>query len=318
MIYQKFDCARLRLKSLDEREHDLDISVIKPLQNRSPRPKLADAADIALQGRKNNGSVIFMMGGHVIRSGVQNYLIDLMQRKIITCMVMNGACIIHDFELAMIGKTTESVEKYIKEGQFGLWQETGRINDIVAAGIKKSMGLGESVGRFIWESDFPYKQLSLLGMAWHCGVPVSVSVGIGSDIIHEHPNFDGAAFGAASHLDFLRFAAELENIGGGLLANFGSAVAAPEVFLKALAMVKNALKNEGRALKGFTTLVCDLVPLPENPQANPPSKSDYRYYFRPWKTMLVRTVSDGRSIYVQGPHVETIPEFWTAAVGGTP
>jgi hypothetical protein len=310
--YREFDLTRLRLLPLAERVHDLDLSVLRELAPRAPRPQLAEAGAAIARARADKASVIFMMGAHVIRSGLQRYLIDLMRRGVITCLSLNGACVIHDFELAMIGKTTESVARYIARGQFGLWRETGRINDIVARGARQGQGLGECVGAYVAGSDFPHKDISLLAAAWELGVPATVHVGIGADIIHEHPNCDGAAFGAASHRDFLRFAAELDHVDHGFVANFGSAVTAPEVFLKALAMVRNGRFHEGRSMAGFTTLVTDLVPLPGNPQDHAPEKSDARYYFRPWKTMLVRCVADGRGMYVQGRHEETIPELWTA------
>jgi len=135
-------------------------------------------------------------------------------------------------------------------------------------------------------------------------------VGIGYDIIHEHPNFDGAASGEASYLDFLELAAQLERLEGGVVMNFGSAVMAPEVYLKALAMVRNAAAAEGREIRRFTTLVCDLKEMPDSFRTEP-CKSDPAYYFRPWKTMLVRTVADGgESFYVRGRHDETIPGLW--------
>jgi len=315
--YRTFDVSRLHLLPLRERVNDLDLSVLRPLEPRPPRPLLAEAGAAIAAAGKHGASVIFMMGAHVIRSGLQHYLIDLMRRGTVTCLALNGACVIHDFELAMIGQTTESVARYIEEGQFGLWRETGLLNDIVGQGAREGKGLGECVGAYLAGSDFPHKDISLLAAAWELGVPVTVHVGIGADIIHEHPNCDGAALGAASYRDFLRFAAELDNVDHGFVANFGSAVTAPEVFLKALAMVRNARVHEGRTMAGFTTLVTDLAALPEDPQNQAPQKNDARYYFRPWKTMLVRCVADGRGLYVQGRHEDTIPELWTAVRDAT-
>jgi len=137
-------------------------------------------------------------------------------------------------------------------------------------------------------------------------------VGIGYDIVHEFPNCDGAAYGATSYTDFLRFAKILESLEGGVVMNFGSAVMAPEIFLKALSMVRNVARQEGRQICHFTTLVCDLLNLPDNYHEEP-SKDNPYYYFRPWKTMLVRTVADGgESFYVKGHHAESIPALWTA------
>jgi hypothetical protein len=254
-----------------------------------------------------------MLGGHVLRSGVQNYLIDLMERGYISCLAVNGAVLIHDFELALIGKTTESVAKYIKEGHFGLWQETGRINDIINEAYRKDtkVGLGESIGQVIYEGDFPNKEISIFAAAYRLGIPLTVHVGIGYDIIHEHPNCDGAATGALSYNDFLKFAAVVQNLENGMVMNFGSAVMAPEVFLKALSMARNVAHQKNQKINNFTTVVCDLRQLPGNYRQEP-DKSEQDYYFRPWKTMLVRTTADGgKSYYIKGRHAETIPALWS-------
>jgi hypothetical protein len=145
------------------------------------------------------------------------------------------------------------------------------------------------------------------------GVPLTVHVGVGYDIIHEHPNCDGAALGAASYCDFLVFTQTVTRLEGGVLLNFGSAVMGPEVYLKALSMARNVAHQEGRVVKHFTTGVFDLVPLDGDTRRQAP-KSDPRYYYRPWKTILVRTVADGgESFYVQGDHRDTLPALYHAA-----
>lgn len=256
-----------------------------------------------------------MLGAHVLRAGVQRYLIDLMERGFITCMAFNGAGVIHDFEFALIGATTESVARYVKDGRFGLWQETGRINEIVSQAAREGLGLGEAVGRAIEEERFPHRDISLFAAGYRLGIPMTVHVGIGYDIVHEHPNCDGAAYGLASYTDFLRFVATLESLERGVVMNFGSAVMAPEVYLKALAMVRNVARQEDRRIAQFATLVCDLKPLGAD-HRNEASREDPGYYFRPWKTMLVRTVADGgESYYVQGHHRDTVPQLWTAIRG---
>jgi hypothetical protein len=147
-------------------------------------------------------------------------------------------------------------------------------------------------------------------------VPVTVHVGIGYDIIHEHPNCDGAALGAASYTDFLIFAQTVSQLEGGVLLNFGSAVMGPEVYLKALTMARNVAHQEGRSIARFTTAVFDLIPLEGDTRQQVP-KTDPRYYYRPWKTILVRTVADGgESFYVQGDHRLTVPALWKAAITG--
>jgi len=316
--YPLINRKALDIKPLAKRHHDLDISVISGLDN-AVNPLIckkfkAVAKDI-ISAKKKQASVILMIGGHVIRAGVQRYIIDLMERGYLSCIAMNGSGVIHDFELALIGATTESVARYVKEGQFGLWQETGRINDCIKQGYKKGLGMGEAVGRAISGGDFPYKDISLLAAGYRLKIPVTVHVGIGYDIIHEHPNCDGAATGAASYRDFLYFAKIIENLENGVVMNFGSAVMAPEVFLKALSMARNIAHQRHKAIKRFTALVCDLYKLPGN-FSKEPDKDRPGYYFRPWKTMLVRTVADGgKSFYVRGGHSETIPAIWKAING---
>lgn len=313
MKFPIFDTSRLSLLPLAEREHNLDLSVILPLEPMDQvNERLAAVAKRIVQAQKRGSAVVLMMGAHVLRSGVQRYVIDLVERGFISCIATNGGCTIHDFEFALIGQTTESVANYISEGQFGLWQETGRINDIVSAAAEDKLGLGEAVGRVIEEERFPHRDISLLAAGYRLGIPVTVHVGIGYDIVHELPNCDGAAYGATSYTDFLRFTKVLESLEGGVVMNFGSSIMAPEVFLKALSMVRNLARQENNEIRKFTTLVCDLYPLPED-FAHEPTKNSAQYYFRPWKTMLVRTVADGgNSFYVQGHHAQTVPELWTA------
>ncbi len=268
------------------------------------------------EARERGAEVILMMGAHVLRSGVQRYLIDLMERGLITAVAGNGACAIHDYELALIGATTESVARYIQEGQFGLWEETGRLNDMIARAASEGLGLGEALGQEIAEGDYPRKDISVLAAAWRLGIPFTVHVGIGYDIIHEHPNCDGAALGAASYRDFLIFAKVVERLEHGVVMNFGSAIMSPEVFLKALAMVRNVAAQKGGKVSEFTTLVCDLHDLPCD-YRHEAAKSSPSYYFRPWKTMLVRTVADGgTSYYVKGHHADTVAQLWTAVQDG--
>lgn len=311
--YPTFDRAALRLLPLARRENDLAASVIRdPAPTATVREPFARIAERLVAARRTGATRALMLGAHVLRRGLQRYLVDLMESGCLDVVAVNGACAIHDFELALIGATTESVARYVREGQFGLWRETGRLNDIVRQAAGDGLGLGEAVGRAVWEGDFPGKADSLLARAYALGVPVTVHVGIGCDITHEHPNCDGAAYGAASYRDFLVFAQCLTRLAGGVVMNFGSAVTAPEVFLKALAMVRNAALARGGDPGTFATLVCDLRPLPDTYAREAP-KSDPDYYFRPWKTMLVRALGQGgESRYVRGDHAETVPELWTA------
>ncbi|MBU4263801.1 MAG: hypothetical protein KKC76_18250 [Proteobacteria bacterium] len=311
--YEEFDRSRLNILPLADRQHDLDLSAILPLdQVAVDHGELVEVAKRIRAARQEGRPVVLMMGAHVLRAGVQRYLIDMMEQGYLSCVAMNGAGVIHDFEFAAIGATTESVAHYIRDGRFGMWRDTGRINDIIAAGAKDGLGLGEAVGRVIEQEAFPRRDISVLAAGYRLGIPITVHVGIGYDIIHELPNCDGAALGAASYRDFLIFARVLEGLERGVIMNFGSAVMGPEVYLKALAMARNVANREKREIRHFTSLVCDLAPLPED-YSSEPCKSNSMYYFRPWKTILVRTVADGgKSFYVQGGHAETIPQLWTA------
>lgn len=312
-----FNRNTLDIRPLAERRHDLDVSIINRIEEAKIsgiNKKISIVARRIIQAKKKESSVILMMGAHVIRLGVQRYLIDLMERGYISCIAMNGGGMIHDFEFALIGATTESVARYIKEGQFGLWKETGGINDLINSAYREnfSIGMGEAVGREIEKGDFPHRDISILAAGYKFAIPVTIHVGIGYDIIHEHPNCDGAATGALSYNDFLRLASVVQGLEDGVVMNFGSAVMGPEVFLKALSMARNVAHQRGERIEHFFTLVCDLHPLPED-FTKEPSKDEMMYYYRPWKTMLVRTVADGgESFYVQGKHSDTIPALWSA------
>jgi hypothetical protein len=316
MPYPLFDRSRLRIQPLAQRQHDLDLSVMLPLSAELPpfdHPALAVLGQRLVEARARGAARILLMGAHVLRAGVSRFLIDLMERRLIDHIAMNGAGPIHDWELALIGATTESVARYIQSGEFGLWEETGRMNDMVRTGAAEGLGLGEALGRAIHDGAFPHKDVSVLASAYRMRVPVTVHVGIGYDIVHEHPNCDGAALGAASYRDFLIFTQSVTRLEGGALLNFGSAVMGPEVYLKALSMARNVAHQEGRTIRRFTTGVFDLVPLEGDTRQQAP-RSDPRYYYRPWKTILVRTVADGgESFYVQGDHRVTVPHLYRAA-----
>jgi len=273
-------------------------------------PDLEILADRIVRAHRQGTPVILMMGAHLLRRGNSPLIIDLMKRGIINHVGMNGAGPIHDFELALIGATTESVAKYISEGQFGLWKETGRINDAMVAGQRDQIGLGEAIGRMIEEEKFPYRETSILANGYKLHVPVTVHVGIGQDIIHEHPNLNSAALGETSYRDFLIFTETITHLEGGVLLNIGTAVMGPEVYLKALSMARNVAKQEDKSLTRFTTAVFDLVDLGKNIHEEAP-KATARYYFRPYKTILVRTVSDGgESFYIRGDHRLTFPNLY--------
>jgi len=317
MPYPIFDRSRLRIQPLAQRQHDLTLEKMLPLD--APRSNFSHVALPILgerlrTARQNGASAILMMGAHVLRAGVSRYLIDLMERKLITHIAMDGAGPIHDWEFALIGATTESVARYVRTGEFGLWAETGRMNDAIAAGARQGLGLGEAIGKTILNGKFPHKDVSVLAAAVRLNVPITVHVGVGYDIIHEHPNCDGAALGQTSHRDFLTFAHSCQRLEEGVMLNFGTAVMGPEVYLKALTMARNVAHQDGKEICHFTTAAFDLVPLDGDLTQEAP-KTDPRYYFRPWKTILVRTVADGgESFYIQGDHRLAVPALYHAAV----
>jgi hypothetical protein len=315
MPYPAFDRSRLQIKPLAQRQHDLDLSALLPLDAPLPtfeHPALPILGQRIAEAKRHGAARIALMGAHVLRAGVSRYLIDMMKRGDLTHLALNGAGPIHDWELALIGATTESVARYIQTGEFGLWQETGRINDAIVQGAKAGLGIGEAIGQAILDGAFPHKDISVLAAAVRLGVPITVHVGVGYDIIHEHPNCDGAALGQTSYQDFLIFTQSVTRLEGGVLLSLGSAVMGPEVYLKALAMARNVAHQDGKQIRNFTTGVFDLIAIDDDHRKQAP-KSDPRYYYRPWKTILVRSVADGgSSFYVQGDHRLTVPNLHAA------
>jgi len=319
MPYERFDTSQLNIKPLCERVHDVDIGeVLIPVSDAPPTmdtPRLHTIAEAMARAKELHAASLLMYGAHVIRTGCGAYMIELMERGLVTHFATNGAGSIHDYELALIGKTCESVAKYVSCGEFGLWRETGTLNDIIREGVEDGLGYGEAVGRYIWEQKLPYRESSVLANGWRLGVPCTVHVGIGNDILHEHPNVSGAALGEASYRDFLIYAQTITRLKNGVFLNFGSAVTGPEVYLKALAMARNVAHQHGDSIAHFTTAVFDMQPLPDEGYDAAPPKSDPRYYFRPWKTILARTVADGgQSFYVCGQHKDTLPSLAKLAI----
>ncbi|MCS7223053.1 MAG: hypothetical protein NZ959_00635 [Armatimonadetes bacterium] len=316
MPFLIFDRSRLDLKPLTERVHDFHLSEVMDLEASVPEydhPGLDHLAEKMVEAKERGAPVLILMGAHPIKNGLSRYFIDLMERGFPVHLAMNGAGPIHDFELALIGATTESVARYIREGQFGLWKETGLINDAIKAGYRDGLGMGEAIGRYIVENEFPFREISVLATAYRLGRPVTVHIGIGYDIIHEHPNCDGAALGATSYRDFLILAHTVSQLQGGVVLNIGSQVMGPEVFLKALAMARNVAHQEGRRIDQFSVGVFDMAPLPDTTKE--PPKTEWAYYFRPLKTLLVRTVAGGgQSFYIRGDHRVTLPNLYKRVV----
>ncbi len=203
-------------------------------------------------------AVVIMLGGHVIKTGLSPIIIDLIRQGIVTHLAMNGAAAIHDYEVARWGGTSEDVASGLRDGTFGMAEETGReMNDAFRLGLSQRWGMGESVARGLELRELAYPDLSILLAAHRAGVPATVHAAIGAEIIHQHPNADGAAIGETSHRDFRRLAASLPALhDGGVVLNLGSAVVMPEVFLKALTIARNI--GGGRPTT-FTTCDMDMV-----------------------------------------------------------
>jgi len=312
-MYPVFDVSKIRLKPLAEREHDLTLAGVKQLGCDQPMEsaELDALVERIMAARERKAAVILLMGGHVIKTGMSRFIIDLMRRGFLTHVGFNGACAIHEYELSLIGATSENVARYISAGQFGLWQETGGINELIKAGVAQGYGIGEALGKAIFEGNFPNKDLSIMATGYELRIPVTVHVSIGQDIIHAHPNFDGASFGAGSHRDFLTMAHSVSNLEGGVLLNVGTAIMGPEVYLKALSMARNVAHQEGRRIADIATAVLDMQPIQSRDYRSEPSKDQPEYYHRFWKTILVRTVRDGGvSYYIQGDHRQTISSLW--------
>lgn len=210
------------------------------------------------RARRKHKPIIWGLGGHVIKCGLSPVLIDLMRRGYVTAVAMNGAALIHDFEIALVGATSEDVPAVLGRGRFGMAEETGQfINEAIAEGDQDELGIGEAVGRFLGKyRGARFRRFSLLAAAYRRRVPVTVHVAIGTDIIHNHPAIDPRALGSATHRDFRLLAALVRTMdGGGVYLNVGSAVILPEVFLKCVSLAANL----GHAPRGITTVNLDFI-----------------------------------------------------------
>jgi len=311
--FPQFDRSKLKLKPLNERVHDMTLNHILKLSDPIPpvdQPDLPTVADRIVKARATGRPVILLMGGHLIKQGLSYMMIDLMERGLITHIAMNGSGPIHDYELALIGQSTESVARYVSEGQFGLWRETGHLNDIIADGYRDGLGLGEAVGREIETQALPNRAASICAAGYRLQIPVTVHIGIGYDIIHEHPNADGAALGGASYRDFLIIAQTITQMEGGVVLSVGTQTMGPEVFLKGLAMARNVAKGSGAEIFHFTSVVFDLTDLGADIHHEAP-RTEAAYYYRPYKTLLVRTVADGgESFYIRGMYRQNVAALY--------
>jgi len=251
--------------------------------------------------RAQEAAVIWGIGAHVIKTGVSPVLIDLMRRGYVSALAMNGAGIIHDFEIALSGATSEDVDEALGPGRFGMAEETGRLlNQIISDAAKAKQGLGQAVGAFLATARAPHAGSSLTAVAHELGIPVTVHVAVGTDIIHMHPGASGAAIGETSLRDFRFFTSCVARLNHGVYLNCGSAVVLPEVFLKAVALVRNT----GIPLDALTTVNIDFVRL-----------------YRPQTNVVTRPVAgtQGTGISLVGHHELLIPLIAAGVIcGGEP
>jgi hypothetical protein len=256
--------------------------------------------DEVLRARARHRPVIWGLGAHVIKVGLSPVVIDLMERGLATAIALNGAGVVHDFEVAVAGRTSEDVEAGLVTGSFGMARETGEeVNRAIVEGDRDGLGVGAAVGRHLSTRRPRARHLdtSLLAAAWRLGVPATVHVAIGTDIVHVHPACDPAAVGRATHLDFLTLAGEVARLGGGgVYLNVGSAVVLPEVFLKAVALARNL----GHRLSDFAT-----------------ANLDFLQSYRPGVNVVERPVKgSGRGYRLTGHHEILVPLLAAALVEG--
>ena len=299
---EEIDLSRVRTISVAERPTKVSIDQFAP----APDPlapqgafdrfvpdilsgkALRDLVSAWTEAVRRRRTILAMLGGHVIKTGVQRPLLSLLDRGAFTALAMNGAAAIHDFEIAMWGNTSEPVEETLGSGRFGMVEETPTLmNRAVNEGAAKGLGMGEALGRFLLDARAPHAGLSLLARAAERSLPLTVHVAIGTDTLHQHASFDGARTGLATHRDFKILAATLRQLQGGLVLNFGSAVMMPEVFLKSLSVVRNLGHDTG----AFTAANFDQI----------------RHY-RPEKNILERPLrAGGKGLSFVGPHELWVP-----------
>lgn len=325
--YDIFDTSRIHTYPLGERLSKVPASMMADPAELAMTPvessneEMRRLAEATLTSRAADRPVVWMTGAHLIKNGFGRLLGDLMERGLVSLVAMNMAGMIHDLELALVGRTSEDVPRELPAGRFGFAEETGRLlNRALTEGERLRIGAGEAIGRLICGEpmpdpiEFPHRHLSAVAAGWRAGVPVTMHAGIGTDIIDQHPNWDPAAKGGCSGRDFLIFAAEIERMGGGeggVYLNVGTSVTGPEVFLKACSMAANV----GRPPRGVVTASFDIR------VGHPADVDDERktgYYFRDLKSVVVRVPAafGGRGYYIQGDHLVTLPAFYQHLVQG--
>ena len=269
-------------------------SFIRGLPDILAAQNLKEIARRIARAHRSDKTIVLGMGAHPIKVGLSPLIIDFMERGIISAVAMNGAGVIHDFEIAFMGETSEDVAASIKDGSFGMAEETASfLNRAITRGYERGQGLGAAVGAAILKARLPHQRLSLLATGARLGIPVTVHVGIGTDIIHMHPNADGKALGEGSLKDFHTLASVVATLRDGVFLNLGSAVILPEVFLKALSLARNL----GHPVRNLTTVNLDFLP-----------------HYRPLTNVVTRpTLDSGKGYHLTG-HMEIMIPLLFAAV----
>jgi len=287
------DFSKIKTIPIKQRKNKVKLNdLIKPENSKVMMDsiELNDLVYRTINASVRNKKIIVMMGAHLIKTGMSLLIIDLMKKGIINHIAMNGAGPIHDFELALIGETSEYVENTIEDGTFGMIEETGRIlNGAIKEGAENNLGYGYSIGKKINDLNLKNKEYSILYNAYKLNIPVTVHVAIGTDIIHQHPSCDGAAIGKTSYKDFKIFAENVSKLEEGVILNLGSAVILPEVFLKALTIARNL----GCKVEKITA-----------------ANFDMNNHYRPRENVVARPTSlGGTGFSIIERHEKTIPTF---------
>ncbi len=269
-------------------------SLIQGLPNILAAQSLKAIARKIARVHRANKTVLLGMGAHPIKVGLSPLIIDFMERGIINAVALNGAGVIHDFELAYLGETSEDVAASLKDGSFGMGEETGAfLNQAISEGSGRELGIGAAVGQAILKARLPHRRLSILAAGARWGIPITSHIAIGTDIIHMHPKVDGKALGDGSLRDFRTLTSVVATLGGGVYLNFGSAVVLPEVFLKAVSLARNL----GHPVQNLTTV-----------------NLDFLAHYRPLTNVVSRpTQQSGKGYHLTG-HMEIMVPLLFAAV----
>jgi hypothetical protein len=302
--YQPIDTSGIKTYSIKTRNNKVNVrehfgkpveadmscaSLLDAMPHLLGADSLRDVVDAIVKAREKGRPVVLAMGGHVIKCGLQPVLKSLIDTDVITAVAMNGSAAIHDFEVSLVGATSEEVGEVLHSGDFGFSDETGAgMNQALKAGLDKDLGFGQAIGEWIIDHQHPFREYSLLAACVEKGLPVTSHVAVGTDIIHQHPEMDGAVTGEMSFRDFKLITSVVADLGdGGVWLNVGSAVIMPEVFLKALSIAQNL----GHHVDNFTT-----------------ANFDMNQHYRPLQNVVKRPTSgSGKGYSITGHHEINIP-----------